>query len=124
MKSVLLMFLLCPILYADNKSGGILSRGLLPAITGIGGGLLAVIGMLPLMMRMQKAIRDAAQTTKEFAEAYRGKIETTELRRDIRNLFQKYDEVTEVAADIAKRLQMRRMSKWLHDLIPRGGNVI
>lgn len=114
---VLIPLLVSVILAADT--GGFNIRSLLPVATGAGGIALTLLGLLPIILRLQRAVREAAEETQKFVEKYRGRINQDDIKRDLRKLFQRYDVVTEIAADVAKRFRMRQTERWLRDLIGR-----
>jgi hypothetical protein len=115
-KFLLMIPLLSSVILAADRTGFSIGN-LLPVLTGAGGIAVTLFGLLPLVLRMQRTVSEAAQETQSFIQRYRGKVSQNELKQDLEKLFQRYDAVTEAAADIARRIRMKRAERWLRGLI-------
>jgi hypothetical protein len=121
---VVFILLLSSVAVLARDRTGISFNNILPILTGAGGVLATLLGIMPLILRMRETLKDAAQYSETFAKKYKNEISQDELKQDLRQLFRRYDAVTEAGADILARVQMRRAARWLRALIPDGGRII
>lgn len=114
---VLMILLVTTVAFAGDGGGGFSFGKFFPAVTGIGGALLGVFAVLPLIFKLKRKVEKAAKVTRSMVEKYRDKIQEGEVKQDFRVVVRAYDDVTEGMADVLGKLKLKKAENWLRDLI-------
>lgn len=114
---VLMILLVTTVASAGDGGGGFSFGKILPAVTGVGGALVGIFAVLPLIFKLKRKVEKAAKVTRNMVEKYRDKIQEGEVKQDFRVVVRAYDDVTEGMADVLGKLKLKKAENWLRDLI-------
>jgi hypothetical protein len=112
-----MILLVTTVASAGDGGGGFSFGKILPAVTGVGGALVGIFAVLPLIFKLKRKVEKAAKVTRNMVEKYRDKIQEGEVKQDFRVVVRAYDDVTEGMADVLGKLKLKKAENWLRDLI-------